>query len=235
MQSLPIDYSEVDTLYRNTIGQGISVITITSPSSKEGTTITAISLAERSAAAGNKTLIIDLNILSPRIASEYSLGEIDWFPNIQALPPVQATNTANLWALSAPKQSANRWEFRDHTNVVGWINILRKTYATIIIDTSPLCIRNKGNIPSDSICACSDATLLCVLSGRTSYMRVQEAVEKLKHANANLFSAVLNDCFTPSLSSELIRESYRLERFIPRTMNIVRNFILNSTLLNQDV
>lgn len=235
MVRFPIEYSEVDTLYRTSVGQGLSLIALTSVEGGEGTTLLSTTLGERAAAAGQKTLLIDLNIANPKLDQIFGCERIDWFPQSGCPLPISQTKTENLFLLSAPKQSACRWEFRDLASLLACFNDLRNHYEVIIIDTSPLCRRNQGNVPSETICACSDGTLLSVLSGKTSDTKVKEATDLLKSVNANLHGGILNDQFSPHLASELIRETYRFNKYLPNLMEKCRKFIRTSTLLNQDI
>ena len=115
------------------------------------------------------------------------------------------------------------------------LNDLRSKYEVIIIDTSPLGRRNQGNVPPETLCTCADGTLLCVMTGITSETKVRDAYDLLRSVNANIHGAVLNDRFAPSLVSELIRETFRLDKHLPALMHKLRNFLRNSTLLNQDI
>lgn len=235
MATFPIEYAEVSQLYRQTIAQGLGVICVASPDSGEGATIVCKTLAERAAASGQKTLLIDLNVAAPTLHNAYDLSQIDWYPTEQASYPIQPTPHENLSLLCAPLQSATRWEFRDMACLLACLNDLRARFEVILIDTSALSKRNQGNIPPESLCTCADGTLLVVMTGITSESKVHDAYDLLRSVNANIHGAVLNDRFAPSLISELIRETYRLERFLPKLMKKLRNMLRNSTLLNQDI
>lgn len=235
MVNFPIEYAEVDQLYRQTIGQGLGVITLSSIEAGEGSTLISKTLAERAAFTAQKTLLIDLNIAHSTLHSSYRLEQTDWHPAQTEKLPIQPTGIENLSLLCAPKQSSCRWEFRDMASILACINDLRIQYEVIIIDTSPLCRRNQGNVPAETLCTCADGTVLCILTGRTSETTIRDGYELLQSVNANIHGAVLNDRFAPNLVSELIRETYRFEKYFPKVMNGLRKFFRNSTLLNQDI
>ncbi|WP_135078846.1 cellulose synthase operon protein YhjQ/BcsQ [Terasakiella sp. SH-1] len=235
MVTFPIEYVEVDQLYHQTIAQGLGLIAITGVEGAEGTTTLSKTLAERTAASGQNTLLIDLNTASSILHKAYDLPQNDWYPQQSAPLPIQPTQQPNLSLLSCPKQSASRWEFRDTASLLACFNDLRGIYEVIIVDTSPLGRRNQGNIPPENLCTCADGTLMCVLTGVSSETKVRDAYELLRSVNANIHGAVLNDRFAPSLVSELVRETFRLDKRLPNLMKKLRSFLRNSTLLNQDI
>lgn len=91
------------------------------------------------------------------------------------------------------------------------------------------------SLPVDTICAASAATLLNVLTGRTTESQIDEAREILFQSGAILKGVIMNDQHAPGLKQELIRETYRFERFLPKLMAKVRDRIERSTLLNQEL
>lgn len=235
MANFPIEYAEVDQLYRQTVGQGLGVITLCAVEAGEGSTLTSKTLAERAAFTSQKTLLIDLNIANSTLHRTYGLEQIDWQPTQSDKFPIQSTGIENLSLLAAPKQSACRWEFRDMASILACINDLRSQFEVIIIDTSPLCRRNQGNVPAETLCTCADGTVLCILTGCTSETKIRDAIDLLQSVNANIHGAVMNDRFAPSLVTELIRETYRFNKYFPKLMTGLRKFFRNSTLLNQDI
>lgn len=235
MVTFPIEYAEVDQLYRQTVAKGLGVIAISSPDAGEGTTTLSKTLAERAAASGQNTLLMDLNIAHPKLHEVYGLEQKDWYPCENTYYPIQSSKFDQLSILCAPRQSATRWEFRDMACLLACLNDLRSQFEVIIIDTSPLGRKNQGNVPAETLCTCADGTLLCVLTGVTSETKVRDAYDLLRSVNANIHGAVLNDRFAPSLVSELTREAVRLSKRLPTLMLKFRKFLRNSTLLNQDI
>lgn len=235
MAYFPIEYAEVDQLYRQTIAQGLGVMAIAAAEAGAGTTTLCRTLAQRAAITGQKTLLIDLNVAHPEHHQLYELPQQDWYPNQDDPLPLQATAQDNLWLLAAPKQGANRWEFRDIASLLACLGQLRAEFEVILIDTSPLGRRNRGNIPPETLCTCADGTLLCVMTGLTSESKIRDTYDQLQAVNANIHGAVLNDRFAPSLVSELVRETHRFDKRLPKLMQKIRDFLYNSTLLNQDI
>ncbi len=110
-----------------------------------------------------------------------------------------------------------------------------KTYDVIIADTSSVKRRNRGNIPPEVVCAACSGTILTVLAGKTREAEVIEARDRLDRAAVRILGAVMNDMKAPSLALELMRETRRLDRFLPKTMQKLRGLIQRSALLNQEI
>ena len=234
--TLPIHYAELEASYARTIGNGTRALAVASAVGGEGTTTLARALAERAAASGKQTLLVDLNLDHPSLHRHYALGRSDWSPESMAEgEAILPSGIAGLSVLTAPTQVDEHWGFRDpatlRTALEGWL----ERFDRVVVDTSPLTRRNRRNVPADAVCGACRATLLVVLAARTPESQLVEARQLLDAAGAELLGAVLNDRHLPGLASELMRETHRFDQLMPRTMAWMRQRIAASPLLNQPI
>ena len=110
--------------------------------------------------------------------------------------------------------------------------IIKKKYEVVIVDTSPLNAINRHNLPAERICSQCEGSILTVLAGITRQAQIQSAMERLRGHDIQLSGCVFNDRFCPNLAEELIRESYRLQSWLPSLMNWFREKVRKSALLN---
>jgi len=230
---LPVHYQELEMTYANTIGRGVQVLAVTSSDSREGVSTLAEALALRSEAGGKKTLLVDLNMYHPSVDKRFVvLSKSDAnLSNSDKLSVMNAEGT-NICIVTAPTADSNQLRLRERDVLKMNIDSWRKAYDSIIIDTSPLNAINRSNIPAETVCSLSDGGILVVLAGKTTEISVQGAYTRLANAGARLLGTVINDRFNPSLSSELVRETYRLEKHLPGLMAKVRGMIRCSKFLN---
>lgn len=178
---------------------------------------------------------------------------------------VQETRYPGLLVLTSPLISSHCIEFRDQETLNLFFNSCNQRFDLVICDCAPInhsCepYRNsesgqsdrlkephkseaspsyqkttQDSLPIDIICAASQATLLNVVTGQTTESQVDEANEILKQSGALLSGVIMNDRFTPGLKEELIRETHRLDRLLPKWMAKLRDKFNRMVLLNQEL
>lgn len=234
MRQIPIHYSEIEELYGRTVAAGYQSIAITAAKPGEGTSTIAYALARRTAAAGKKTLLVDFNMAAPSVGSRLALVSKTWQPGSEcATDAVYPLGSTGLYALPAPSCINNAWAFREVAQLSGQIASWHEEYEVIIADTSSLTQRNRGNIPPEVVCAACSGTVLTVLAGKTREAAVIEARDRLDRAGVRILGGVMNDMKAPGLASELMRETRRLDRVVPKVMRKLRGMIQRSSILNQ--
>jgi Mrp family chromosome partitioning ATPase len=234
MRQIPIHYSEVEELYGRTVAAGFQSIAITASKPGEGASTVAYALARRAAAAGKKTLLVDFNMAAPSVGSRLALVSKTWRPGADcATEAIYPLGSTGLHALPAPSCTADAWAFREVAQLSGQMAKWHQDFEVIIADTSSLTKRNRGNIPPEVVCAACSGAVLTVLAGKTREAGVIEARDRLDRAGARILGAVMNDMKAPGLAVELIRETRRLDRLLPKTMQRLRGMIQRSSLLNQ--
>jgi Mrp family chromosome partitioning ATPase len=232
--TLPIHYAELEAIHSRTLGNGTRTLAVASAVGGEGTTTLARALAERTAASGRRTLLVDLNLEHPSLHAHYALGRSDWSPETAGDDgAILPSGMDRLSVLPAPTRVRDHWGFRDAETLRALIERWLVQFDRVVVDTSPLTRRNRQNVPADTVCAACAKTLLVVLAARTPESQLLESRQLLDAAGAELVGAVLNDRYLPGLASELMRETRRLDHLMPRAMAWLRQRIATSTLLNQ--
>jgi len=229
MQELPIHYTEVEAIYNQTIGAGYKTLSITSACAGEGKTTIAQAIVERAQIVGKKVLLVEMNTFNPALSEKLRLTTPVTANEIVAL------DDKGYSFLAAPQNMLDVLQYRE-SNLLnealhGWLN----DFDCIIFDTSALTSLNQSNIPAEIISEVCEGTVLVIEAGKTPASLIQESVDKLKVKRVNLIGSVLNDKTNPSLLTELKRETYRLNKLMPKLMAKLREKLSNIILLNVSV
>jgi capsular exopolysaccharide synthesis family protein len=173
-------------------GRGPRVIVVSSARVGDGSSTTACNLAVALAEAGNRVLLLDANLRSPRVADYLGL---DPFPGLTDV-------LAGRMVWSYARQPWNRGAFdvlpagpvaHDHSQLLASYGLgdlladMRHHYHFVIVDTPAL-------LPvSDAaaVAARADGVVLVVQHRQTSQEQVTAAVEALEAVNARLLGTVL--------------------------------------------
>lgn len=229
----------VETVYARMQRMNLTHIAVCSPTERSGTSTLAWVLAQRAALAGQSVLLIEFNLHAPSLHQVAGCERPEWLPLSgewqSAVQPYDHADTPNLHLLTCPAISGQNIEFHNPDTLSQFFAECRQQYALVICDTPALLQPRENNIPADIICAASESTLLNILSGVTTESQVDEAYETLKHCGAILAAVVMNDCYTPCLRQELIRETYRFDRWFPKWMPRLREQLNTALLLNQEL
>jgi len=245
MNQLPIHYAELESIYSQTIDCGVRSLAITACNSGEGTTTLACALAKRAQAGGRKTLLVDMNFCHPSIGPELGLEPGSW-KNLDNLLTEQIAlvndseelvsylpkSLSPLAVLPAPSTPTGNLILREKGYLARCMEAWLLEYEVVIVDTSPLNAINRHNLPAERICSQCEGTVLAVLAGITRQAQLHTAMERLNGHGIQLSGCVFNDRFCPSLAEELVRETYRLQRWLPSMMTWLRGKIRHSSLLN---
>lgn len=233
MKTLPVNYTEVEQLYSQTIAKGVRSIAFTATNSGEGSSMLAVALAKRCEVVGKKVLLIDFNLLNPSLHDFFSVQPENNFLSLNsALDRVMPLPNSQIALLSAPINNAYDPNLRDKVHLEKLLNVFLEHYDHIILDTSPLAAVNRSNLAADMVCSVAEATMLVVLAKRTSLTRLQVSVEKLQAAQANLVGTVLNDQFNPTLAEQLRDSTRWVRRVSPTIMYKMHDLLKNSVIFN---
>jgi len=231
MQELPIHYAEVEAIYNQSIGSGYKTLAITSAKAGEGKTTIAQALVERAQVVGKKVLLVEMNTFNPALSEKLRMTiTSDVIEN-----EIIAVENKGYSLLPAPKNIRDVLNYRESSLLLESIKQWLVNFDCIIFDTSALTSLNQSNIPAEIICEVSEGALLVIEAGKTPASLIQESVEKLKLKKVNLIGSVLNDKSNPSLLNELHRETYRLNRLLPKLMAKLRKRLSRVVLLNISV
>ncbi|MFC3093383.1 tyrosine-protein kinase family protein [Alteromonas sediminis] len=233
----PIHSIEIQRIYNFITSQQLRTLALTACNSQEGLSSLALALAQRHLLAGYNTLVVDLNLYRPSLQPLLNVqndGEVDHlFPAPQLMMP-----EGKQIALTGVSPSAGRtplMKLRSAGSLTEALKQWQTQFDLIIVDTSPLNRINANNIPAEQVAASCDGALLVVLSGQTSQAEVNEGIAKLNEAGAQLKGCILNDQYSPSLKTEMLREVNRLKQWSGWLGNLCQKVISNNRLLTLDV
>jgi capsular exopolysaccharide synthesis family protein len=173
-------------------GRGHRVFVVTSARVGEGTSTTACNLAAAFAEAGNRVLLVDANLRSPRVADYLGLDPLPGLVNVLAGRMVwqyarQRWNRGAFDVLPAGPVSHNPSQLLASPSMADLLAEMRQSYDFVVLDTPAI-------LPvSDAaaVAARADGVVLVVQHRQTSHEQVAEAVEALAAVSARLFGTVL--------------------------------------------
>jgi len=231
MTELPIHYAEVEAIYSQSIGAGFRAISITSATKGEGKTTLTEALVRRAELVGKKVLLVEMNTFNPVLSEKLrALTDQPYKEN-----EIIKISDRNFSFLPTPKSFKALLKYREGKLLLESVNLWLNDFDCIIFDTAPLTALNQSNVPAEIICEVCDGTILVIEAGKTPANLIQESIEKLKVKNANLIGSVINDKSNPSLITEMLRETKRLNRFFPKLMCKTRDKLNAMVLLNVSI
>lgn len=169
-------------------------VLITSALYDEGKSTIAANTAIAMAMSGKKTLLLDADMLSPSVHQlfQYINGvglfdaitkREDWRKFlIKAVIP-------NLYIMTAGKKPLNSAKLLGSKKFKTILDEMRVEYDYIVVDTPPVLAVPDAQILSPI----ADGVLVVVRHGKTTIDALKNTNESLKHANANIIGAVMND------------------------------------------
>ncbi len=166
------------------------VLAVTSPYQGDGKTSIVMALGWSYAAAGNRTLIVDCDLVGQgltRQTGKTGLGGLrEALREGRADGHTVPAGTANLTIMPAGRDALFGSEFVRRGDLEALFEDLRQNYDVIIVDTGPM-----GSLEELPVAAAADGVLLSLRRGRRQ-PRLEECVEALRHAGARYLGIVLN-------------------------------------------
>ena len=183
------------SLFFSMQGRSHQVVQVTSPLPSDGKSTLAANLAITIAQAGKRVLLVDADFRRPSQHllfgrpkySQYGLaevvrGEID--PAEEDL----VTEVENLFVMTCGARPDNPSELLTSADFVAAIDILRKQYDLIILDSPPvLAVTDPA-----AIAAKVDGVLLALRLRRGSRVSATRAIEVLNDVDANVLGVIVN-------------------------------------------
>ncbi|MBD3107698.1 CpsD/CapB family tyrosine-protein kinase [Bacillus sp. AGMB 02131] len=167
-------------------------VLVTSPSSGEGKTVTAINLAVTLASQNAKVLIIDANFKRPNIHHYFNLdnnvGLVDLLLNEHrsANEVIQKTSIAHLDILASGYEKLNIIE---SANIEKLLTYLYSLYDYIFIDSPSLLESSITKVLANHC----DGTVMVITKGQTKLKETLTAKKELHFVQEKILGIVLND------------------------------------------
>ncbi|NLB65330.1 MAG: polysaccharide biosynthesis tyrosine autokinase [Lentisphaerae bacterium] len=175
-------------------GQSFRTLTITSSVPKEGKTTTSANLATCFAQAGQRVLLVDVDLRRGTVHHFFGLHAGSGMTEIlqgQATMDqvVQPTGVPGLDFIGTGLFVDNPAEMILRPAMKEFLELAASQYDWVILDAPPVLAVSESTV----IASLTDAVLLTIWSGRTSRKLVQAAIHQLRTRGANLIGAILNN------------------------------------------
>jgi capsular exopolysaccharide synthesis family protein len=175
------------------VDKELKVILVTSTTPNEGKSTVTQYLAQTISQTGKKVVVLDADLINPTLHRRFGI------PNLQGLSNLIVGDTdgtaftrvkeyPNLSVVTSGPIPPNSSELLGSTQMRHLVDLLRREYDVIIMDTPPI-------LPvTDAVVASllADGVILVVQAGKTRNGEVRHAQEVLEAAHANLLGVVLN-------------------------------------------
>ncbi|MEV4279148.1 polysaccharide biosynthesis tyrosine autokinase [Actinoplanes xinjiangensis] len=170
----------------------VKTLAVTSAVPGEGRSATACGLALLFAEAGQRVLLVDVELRHPRLAAflgrEDAAGLSTVLDGTAALEQVLQPWGAGLWLLAGGRTPPNPSELLSSPRMTELVDEVRRRFDVVIFDCPPLLPVTDAAV----VAARADGTLLVVRARRTTSVQVTDAVRALHAVNATLLGCVLN-------------------------------------------
>lgn len=169
------------------------VIMVTSSGPQEGKTITSSNLAITMAQSGNKVVLLDCDMRRPRVNKLFGISRNRGMTNLLVEKTdlkltVFNTSVPNLHVIPSGPIPPNPSEILGSKRMEELIEVLRKNFTRIIIDTPPITAVTDAAL----LGKLSDGVVLVVRANRTVRDMAKTGLEQLTAVGAKLLGVVLN-------------------------------------------
>lgn len=170
------------------------VIVFTSAMSQEGKTTTVANMAISFAQLDQRVLVIDADLRKPKLHKVFNMDNAVGLSGYLAgkrfiRNAIQKTFIDNIWLLPSGLIPPNPAELLNSKKMSEMIDVVRKGYDIIIIDTPPVL----AVIDAVVVSTFADSTVLVVKSGKTTYKMLEKASETMKRSNTNIIGVIFNE------------------------------------------
>ncbi|NLN60471.1 MAG: polysaccharide biosynthesis tyrosine autokinase [Deltaproteobacteria bacterium] len=177
--------------------QSPKIILVTSAAASEGKTLTCANTAMVMAFAGDRTLMVDLDMRRPRLHKTLNLKNDQGLSNILVgdgdwRTMIQGTSVENLSFISSGPIAPNPAELIASTRMQSLIEEWKASYDRIIIDSPPVSAVTDAVLLARLV----DGTVIVTHAGVTSRHVVASAVKQIRDAQGRVLGAILNDIDT---------------------------------------
>ncbi len=197
--------------------QGIRSLMVASAKADQGSTVTATNLGISLAQAGQRVILVDANLRTPRLHEIFGADNESGFSSLLRRPDaatletaIQATSVPNLRVIPSGPGTDNPWELFRSENLVQVAGRLRDLADYVIYDTpSALAFTDALNLTP-----AVDGALLCVRALEPPSGAEQRLVELLEAADVTVLGSVLND-----VPASVLESYQNYQRYYPPAPN----------------
>ncbi len=174
-------------------GKPPQTILITSAAPSEGKSTTAANIAIALAQAGNRTLLVDMDLRRPRLGAlldiEDEVGLSGFLAGTSDLSSlIVTTEVSNLFFVGAGQTPPNPPELLGSERMDRGINLMREYFTHVVIDSPPALELSDPLVISQH----ADGVILVARSGRTPRALVGRTANLLQSVGASILGVVLN-------------------------------------------
>jgi protein-tyrosine kinase len=202
----------VESIYQASVGAGARVVAVIGVEDGDGASACARALAERSALAPSRTLLVDASESRRPTAPT-------WEPEPQNI---------GWFKLSDGEEDPFRLRSPDTLRRL-WVEA-HKDWETVIIDCAPALEDRDYVAPGKLTARSADAVILVCLGGKTTKQSIEAAKAAL--GPANVVGVVVNGRDQPTVGAEVAREARRISRYFPRLSRWLARRALRSKALD---
>lgn len=204
----------VELIYQASVGAGARVVAVIGVEAGDGASSCARALAERSARAPSRTLLVDASDspqpVDPSAAPEPETENIQWFR--------LGDGEDEPLRLRSPEMLRRLW------------TEAHRDWETVVIDCGPAIEDRDYPVPGSLAARSADAVIFVCLGGKST----KELIDAARAAigPVNILGIVVNGRDLPTVGSEVAREAHRLKRFFPKFARRLAEWAMQSKILN---
>ncbi|HEY3294677.1 MAG TPA: polysaccharide biosynthesis tyrosine autokinase [bacterium] len=169
------------------------VILMTSTTSKEGKSTTAVNLSVTLAQTGSRVLLVDSDLRRPNIHNFFAFDKTYGLTNVligslSLDDVIKTTEVENLDVITAGDIPPNPAELVASEKMKKFIDDVRAKYDYVILDSPPTIAVTDAAVLATRV----DGTLMVVSSGTVNRKEVMRAVSLIKNVRSSIMGVVLN-------------------------------------------
>jgi polysaccharide biosynthesis transport protein len=190
---------------------GSKVFVVTSATAGDGKTSLTQSLAMSFAAAGEKTLAVDLDLvgqgLSIRSKLKPEMGVIEALEAGEVAPYATPSGVENLWVLPIVDEEAGSASSLSEHQLHTLVEKAREAFDVVLIDTGPAL----GSLESNLVGPLADGVVIVIGRGQQEIL-VQRSIEHLQSLGSRVLGIVFNRAKAADFHSSVTSTSFRSVR-----------------------
>jgi non-specific protein-tyrosine kinase len=190
-------------------GEGADALVVTSPSTREGKSLTAANLAVTLAQQGRPTLLLDADMRRPVQHTQFDAprapGLSDCLLADELIESaIRPTMLESLFVLPSGSQPPNPAELLDSPQMDRLLETLRTRYGAVIIDSPPVLAVTDSAVLAPK----TDGVILVVRAERTDKDAIALAIQQLRQVGAEILGIVVNDAKAEGSYQSYYKEYY---------------------------